>query len=65
MGTLDRYLRIILAIVFGYLYFGEVVTGTLGWLLIVLAFVFLATSFIRFCPLYLPFGLHTVKKEES
>lgn len=61
MGTADRIIRLVLAALFAYLYFGGVVTGTLGILLLVLAVVFAATSAIAFCPLYLPFKLSTRK----
>jgi len=61
MGTIDRSIRVIVAAVFAYLYFGGIVTGTLGIILLVLGIVFLATSAISFCPLYLPFKLNTRK----
>lgn len=61
MGTADRIIRLVLAALFAYLYFGGVVTGALGLLLLVLAVVFAATSAIAFCPLYLPFKLNTRK----
>ena len=62
MGIADRSTRIILAIVFAVLHFTGVVTGVLGWILLVLAIVFLLTSLIQTCPLYLPFGINTRKK---
>lgn len=65
MGSTDRIIRIILAIAFGVLYFTNVVTGTLGIVLLVLGIVFLLTSFISFCPLYLPFNISTCKKESA
>lgn len=61
MGTTDRIIRVIIAALFAYLYFGGVVTGALGIILLVLAVVFVATSVIAFCPLYLPFKLSTRK----
>ena len=61
MGSADRIVRVLLAIVFGVLYFTHTVTGTLGIVLLVLGIVFLLTSFISFCPLYLPFGIRTDK----
>ncbi len=61
MGGADRIIRVILAIVFGILYFTQTVTGTLGIILLVLGAVFLATSFISFCPLYTIFGIKTCK----
>lgn len=63
MGSADRVIRLILAVVFAVLYFTNVVTGTFGIVLLVLGAVFLLTSFVSFCPLYLPFGIKTCKTE--
>lgn len=59
MGTADRVIRILLAIAIVVLYFANVLSGTLAILLGILAAVFIGTSFISFCPLYLPFGIKT------
>lgn len=59
MGKTDRIIRTIVAIVVAILYYTGVVSGTLGTVLLVLAGVFLLTSFISFCPLYYPLGLST------
>ena len=61
MGTLDRTIRTVLALIFGTLYFTGTVTGFWGTLLLIIAIIFLATSVISFCPLYAPFGLSTCK----
>jgi hypothetical protein len=61
MGNLDRILRILVAVLFVVLYFTEVITGTWGIVILVLAGVFVLTSLISFCPLYLPFGIKTRK----
>lgn len=61
MGSADRVIRVIIAAVIAYLYFSGTVTGTLGIVLLVLAGVFVLTSFVSFCPLYAPFGLSTCK----
>ena len=61
LSNTDRIVRIIVAAVFAYLYFAGVVGGTLGIVLLVLAVVFVATSAISFCPLYLPFKFNTKK----
>lgn len=59
MGTADRVIRVIIAALVGVLYFKEIITGTLGVILLVLAGIFVLTSFISFCPLYAPFGIST------
>ncbi|MBT3336347.1 MAG: DUF2892 domain-containing protein [Anaerolineae bacterium] len=61
MGQTDRIVRLVLAVVFAALYFTGTVSGTLGIVLLVLAVVFAVTSFVKFCPLYLPFKLSTKK----
>jgi len=61
LGTADRIIRAVLAIILAVLYFSGTVTGTLGIILLVLAGVFLLTSLISFCPLYAPFKLSTRK----
>lgn len=63
MGSTDRIVRLILAAVFAILFFTHTVEGTLGIILLVLAVVFALTAFIKFCPLYLPFGISTCKTE--
>ena len=62
MGSTDRIIRIVLAIVFAALYFTGTVQGTLGIVLLVLGGVFVATSVISFCPLYTLIGVNTCKK---
>lgn len=61
MSNLDRIIRVVLAAVFAYLYFGGIVTGVLGIVLVVLGVVFLLTSTVAFCPLYAPFKFSTHK----
>ena len=63
MGGADRIIRIIIAIVVGVLYYTGTISGTLGTVLLVLAGVFLLTSFINFCPLYTVLGINTEKKD--
>jgi len=64
MGSIDKVIRILVAVVFVALYFMQVVTGTLGIILLALAAVFVLTSFISFCPLYWPFGINTGAKNK-
>ncbi len=61
IGGADRIFRVIIAAVFIGLYFANIISGWLGIALIVLSVVFLLTSLVGFCPLYLPFGIKTNK----
>ena len=63
MGIIDRTVRILIAVAVVTLYFTNIISGTLAIVLLVLSGVFLLTSIIGFCPLYLPFGLSTKKKK--
>lgn len=65
MGSVDRIIRIIIAAIIGFLYFHGTITGTLGLVLLVLAVVFLLTSFIGFCGLYTILGINTCKIKEK
>jgi len=67
MGSADRIIRFIVAAIIAVLYFTEIIGGTLGIVLLVLAGVFVLTSFVSFCPLYAPFGVSTcaVKQAEQ
>jgi hypothetical protein len=64
MGSADRGIRIVLAVIMAALYFSNKVTGTAGIVLLVLSIVFLLTSLVSFCPLYTIFGLSTCKTKE-
>lgn len=59
MGSTDKIIRVIVALVFAALYFTGTITGTLGVILLVLGAVFILTSVISFCPLYTIFGMST------
>ena len=61
MSNTDRIARLVISALFAYLYFGGIVTGTLGIVLLVLAGVFTLTAIVAFCPLYAPFKLSTYK----
>ena len=65
MGKIDKLIRILIAFVIAILYFGNVIYGTWGIVLLVVAGIFVVTSFIGICPLYLPFGISTCKTEKS
>lgn len=61
MGSTDKSIRILIAVLVGVLYFTNVIGGTLAIILGILAVVFLLTSFISFCPLYAIFNINTCK----
>lgn len=65
MGGLDKSLRVIIALVIALLYFNEIISGTLGIVLLVLAIVFVITSLVSFCPLYVLFKFNTCKRSEE
>jgi hypothetical protein len=62
MGSADKIIRIVLAALVAILFFTNVITGTVGIILLVVAAVFVLTSLISFCPLYAVFGMNTGKK---
>lgn len=63
MSTVDRIVRILIAIVVLVLYLTHQISGVLAIVLIIVAAVFLLTSLINFCPLYRVLGISTKKKE--
>jgi len=65
MGGADRVIRLIVAAIVAILYFTGTITGTLGIVLMVLAAVFVLTSFMSFCPLYAPFGFSTREEKKT
>lgn len=65
MGTVDRVLRLAVAGGIAALYFMNFISGTLAFVLLTIAAVFVLTSFISFCPLYLPFGINTRFQKKS
>jgi hypothetical protein len=64
MGTADRAIRTIVALILGYLILNGTVEGTLAVILGVVAIVFLLTSAVSFCPAYLPLKISTLKKSK-
>ena len=62
MGTLDRIIRVAIAVVIAVLYFSGKLSGLTAAILGFLAVIFVITSLVSFCPLYILFGLSTCKK---
>lgn len=65
MGSADRVIRILAAIVIAVLYITGQITGTAAIVLLVVAAAFILTSAIGSCPVYFPLGISTRKKEEK
>ena len=63
MGTIDIVIRLLIAAIVIVLYFTHVISGTLAIILLIFAGIFILTSFLSFCPLYLPFGIDTRSKK--
>ncbi|MFD1292516.1 DUF2892 domain-containing protein [Lutibacter holmesii] len=61
MGTTDKLIRIVVAIIISVLYFTGIISGTIGVIALVAGGIFLLTSVISICPLYSIFGLNTCK----
>jgi len=61
LSNLDGAIRIVVAALFAYLYFGGVVTGALGIVLAVLGALFVLTAIVGFCPFYTLFKFSTLR----
>ncbi len=61
MGTVDRVIRVLAALVVGWLIYNGTISGILAIVLGIFAVVFLLTSLVGSCPAYLPIGLSTCK----
>lgn len=64
IGKTDRIIRLLVAAVIVVLLFADIISGTLGLILLILAAVLILTSFFNFCPLYKLFGISTWSEKE-
>lgn len=62
MGYTDKKIRVTAAILIAVLYYTGVISGNTGIVLLVLAGIFVLTSWLSFCPLSPIFGMNTCKK---
>lgn len=65
MGNVDRLIRTGIAILIVALYMTNQISGLAASIALILGAVFLLTSYLRFCPLYLPFGISTLKEDDK
>jgi hypothetical protein len=63
MGSIDRVIRIIVAIALATLWLTDTIKGVAGTIFVIVAIVFVLTSLIGFCPLYSIIGLNTCSKK--
>ena len=61
MGHTDQVLRILIGLSIMILYWQQIIEGTFAYILLAVAAIFVITGFVRFCPLYRIFGIHTCK----
>jgi len=64
MGSADRIIRIMIAAAIAILYFTHIITGTIGLVALIIAGVFVLTSLVSTCPMYIPFGISTCKTKK-
>ncbi len=62
MGTIDRIIRTVLAVVIIVLFLTGQITGTAAIVLGIVAIVFLLTSLLGWCPIYILLGISTRKE---
>jgi len=65
MGSIDKIVRVLVAVAIAILYFTNQITGTAAIILGIFAVIFLLTSAIGFCPLYSALKLSTIKKKDA
>ena len=65
MGSADKIIRILLAIVVVILYYTDQISGTAAIILLIVAGIFILTSIVGFCPIYKVFGISSHKKESN
>lgn len=65
IGSIDKLVRLLLAIVLIILFYLEVLTGSWGIISLIGALVLTVTSLINFCPLYAMFKLNTTKSKKK
>lgn len=64
-GTLDRIIRVCIAVIIGLLYLTGVIEGTAAIVLGIVAIALLITGIVGFCSLYVPFGISTRKGDSN
>ena len=63
MGSTDKIIRVLIAVLIGILFFTKQISGGTALVLGIVAGIMLLTSLVGTCPLYLPFGINTKKRK--
>ena len=59
MGPGDQAIRLLIAAIIVVLYFSNIITGTVGTVVLALAGILAVTSFAGSCPVYTLLGINT------
>ena len=62
MGIVDRTIRLLVGVIIAALYFTNQISGVVAIIMGVLAVIFILSSLMAWCPLYMPIKLSTLKK---
>jgi hypothetical protein len=65
MGTLDKGIRILLAMIIAGAYYNEEISGTTAVVLLAIAAIFILSSFLNYCPIYSIFKISTHKRMDG
>ncbi len=65
IGSTDKLIRLLLAIVLILLFYFEILMDTFGIIALISALVLTVTSLINFCPLYTFLKINTTKTKEK
>lgn len=65
MGKIEKAVRLVVAMIFVILNLTQITSGIFSFALLIFAIIFAITSYISFCPLYLPFGINTLEKPKE
>ena len=62
IGTIDKVIRLLLVAVVVVLFMAHLISGIVALVAGGLAVLLLVTSLAGVCPLYMPFGISTIRK---
>lgn len=65
VSSFDRGLRLIIALIIGYLFYIGYLSGAVGIILLVLSVAVAITSFVGYCPLYQFLGWQSCSKKKG